>query len=66
MKRFIGYHFFQGAGRIAATDAYYRTQQTMSLYTDQKTPSRRSFMLDLAKLTTPKEAHSNRSFMNYA
>jgi hypothetical protein len=48
MRRFIGYHFFQGAGRIAATDAYYRTQRAMSLYTDQKTPSRRSFMLDLA------------------
>lgn len=48
MKQFIGYHFFQGAGRIAAADAYYKTQEAMSLYTDQKTPSSRCFMLDLA------------------
>ena len=48
MKRFIGYHLLQGAGRIAPADAYYRTQGAMSLYTDQKTPLRRSFMLDLA------------------
>lgn len=48
MKRFIGYHFLQDAGRIAPADAYYRTQGAMSLYTDQETPLRRSFMLDLA------------------
>jgi hypothetical protein len=47
MKRFIGYHFFHGAGKIAPANAYYRTQSAMSLYSDQETPSRRDFMLDL-------------------
>jgi len=48
MKRFIGYHFFHGAGKIEPADAYYRTKNALSLYTDQKAPSGHSFMLDLA------------------
>jgi hypothetical protein len=48
MKRFIGRYFFHGAGKIEPADAYYRTKRPMSLSADQKTPSRHSFMLDLA------------------
>lgn len=47
MKPFIGYHFYHGAGRIASTEAYSRTQHAMSIFTDQKTPSHRTFILDL-------------------
>lgn len=47
MKPFSGYHFFHGAGKIAPADAYYRAQRGMSIYTDEKAPSRRAFMLNL-------------------
>jgi hypothetical protein len=47
MKRFIGYHFFHGVGRIPPDDAYYRTQNAMGKYSDQKVPSRRTMLLDL-------------------
>ncbi len=47
VKRFIGYHFFHGIGRIAPRDAYSKTKQAMSLFTDQKCPSYRAFVLDL-------------------
>jgi hypothetical protein len=47
MKRFIGYHFFHGVRRIAPVQAYSRTEHAMSMFTDQKTPSDRFFMLDL-------------------
>jgi len=47
MKPFIGYHFCHGAGRIAPTEAYSRTQQAMSTFSDQKAPSQRAFILDL-------------------
>ena len=47
MKRFIGYHFFHGAGKITPAEAYSRTQRAMNLFTDQKTPSYRAFILDL-------------------
>lgn len=47
MKRFIGYHFFHGIRRIAPRDSYSKTKQAMSLFTDQKSPSSRAFVLDL-------------------
>ena len=46
MKQFVGYHFFNGAGRVAPLAAYSKTQHAMSLFTDQKTPSYRAFILD--------------------
>jgi hypothetical protein len=49
MKPFIGYHFLHRAGKIAPADAYYKSQSVMSLYSDQKTPSRRTLMLHLEK-----------------
>jgi|GEM_PF-3049917 hypothetical protein len=47
MKPFIGYHFLHGAGAIPPAKAHSRTQQAMSLFTDQKTPSQLMFNLDL-------------------
>jgi hypothetical protein len=47
MKRFIGYHLFHGAGKIAPAEAYSRTQRAMELFSDQKTHSYSGLMLDM-------------------
>jgi hypothetical protein len=45
VKRFIGYHFFHRIRRIAPRDAYSKTKNAMNLFTDEKSPSYRAFIL---------------------
>jgi len=47
MKPFIGYHFFHGTGRIDRAKAYTRVQQAMEIFSNQKSPSHLSLMLEM-------------------
>jgi hypothetical protein len=47
MKRFIGYHFFHGVGKIRPQEAFDKTQSAMLAYSDQKSPSHFGYMLDM-------------------
>jgi len=47
MKPFIGYHFFHGTGRIDRAKAYTKVQQAMEIFSNQKSPSHLSLMLEM-------------------
>ncbi|MGC2326682.1 MAG: hypothetical protein WA604_08215, partial [Candidatus Sulfotelmatobacter sp.] len=47
MTSFIGYHFLHHAGRIGRAEAYAKVHRAMDVFSDQKTPTLLSMMLDM-------------------